>query len=222
MLPWVAVGNNDGADPVMAVIGEATLRGTKAIECDSTELDQIHRQSARAATIATPESQLASAHRTDQPRCEDGALPERRPRGSPADGAGAVEASRPGHDQAARGGRGSATLDLLPHVPGDGDHGVSVERGDARARAADHRARFAENDEALRPDGGHHLARRDRAHRDRDASSSGEQVALQGRGRAVRDFRRVRLRRRPRSAAGTRRSTTPAPRSPRSPRSELK
>ena len=40
--------------------------------------------------------------------------------------AGLVAASRPGHDQAAGGG-GSPALDLLPHVPGDGDHGVSVE-----------------------------------------------------------------------------------------------
>ena len=47
------------------------------------------------------------------------------------DGPGAVAASRSGDDQAARGGRGSAALDLLPHVSGDGDHGVSVERGDA-------------------------------------------------------------------------------------------
>ena len=81
--------------------------------------------------------------------------PECRPGGAEADGPGAVAASRPGHDQAAGGGRGSAALDLLPHVPGDGDHGVSVERGDARARAADRRARVAEDDEALRPDGGH-------------------------------------------------------------------
>ena len=51
------------------------------------------------------------------------------------------------------------------YVPGDGDHGVSVERGDARARAADRRARLAEDDEALRPDGGHDHRRRGRAHR---------------------------------------------------------
>ena len=81
-----------------------------------------------------------------------------------ADGPGAVAASRPGHDQAAGGGRGSAALDLLPHVSGDGDHGVSVERGDARTRA-DRRARLPEDDEALRSDGGHDH-RRDRAHRD--------------------------------------------------------
>ena len=39
-----------------------------------------------------------------------------------------VAASRPGDDQAAGGGGGSAGVDLLPHVPGDGDHGVLVER----------------------------------------------------------------------------------------------
>ena len=68
--------------------------------------------------------------------------------------------------KAAGGGRGSAALDLLPHVPGGRDHGVSVERGNARARAADRRARVAEDDEALRPDGGHDHRRRDRTHRD--------------------------------------------------------
>ena len=40
-------------------------------------------------------------------------------------------------DPAARRGRGAAALHVLPHVPGDGDHGVPVERGDAGARAAD-------------------------------------------------------------------------------------
>ena len=49
---------------------------------------------------------------------------------------------------------------------GDGDHGVSVERPDARASPADRRAGVAEDDEALRPDGGHDLARRNRTHRD--------------------------------------------------------
>ena len=80
--------------------------------------------------------------------------------------AGLDAASRPGHDQAAGGGGGSPALDMLPHVPGDGDHGVSVEWGDARTRAADRRARLPEDDEALRPDGGHDHRRRDRAHRD--------------------------------------------------------
>ena len=79
---------------------------------------------------------------------------------------GALAASRPGDDQAAGGSGGSPALDLLPHVPGDGDHSVSVEWGDARTRAADRRARLPENDEALRPDGGHNHRRRDRAHRD--------------------------------------------------------
>ena len=83
-----------------------------------------------------------------------------------ADGPGALVASRPGDDQAAGGRGGSPALDLLPHVPGDGDHGVSVEWGDARTRAADRRARLPEDDEALRSDGGHDHRRRDRAHRD--------------------------------------------------------
>ena len=61
---------------------------------------------------------------------------------------------------------GSAVVDVLPHVPGDGHHGVSVERGDARARPTDCRACVAEDDEAVRPDGGHGHARRDRTHRD--------------------------------------------------------
>ena len=41
-----------------------------------------------------------------------------------------------------------------------------VERGKARARPADRGARVAEDDEAVRPDGGRGLARRDRAPRD--------------------------------------------------------
>ena len=65
-------------------------------------------------------------------------------------------------------GRGAAGDDVLPHVSGDGHHGVPVERGDARARATDRRARVAEDDEALQPDGGHDHARRDRTHRDLD------------------------------------------------------
>ena len=69
-------------------------------------------------------------------------------------------------DQAAGVGGGAAGVDVLPHVSGDGDHGVSVERGDARARATDRRARVAQDDEAVRPDGGQDLARRDRTHRD--------------------------------------------------------
>ena len=80
--------------------------------------------------------------------------------------AGRDAASRPGDDQAAGGGGGSPALDLLPHVPGDRDHGVSVEWGDTRTRAADRRARLPEDDQALRPDGGHDHRRRDRAHRD--------------------------------------------------------
>ena len=60
---------------------------------------------------------------------------------------------------------GLPASDLLPHVPRDGDHGVPVERGNAGARAAERGARVAEDDEALRPDGGHDDGRR-RTHRD--------------------------------------------------------
>ena len=102
-----------------------------------------------------------------------------------ADGPGALAASRPGHDQAAGGGGGSPALDLLPHVPGDGDHGVSVEWGDARTRAADRRARLPEADEALRPDGGHDHHRRNRAHRDLE-------VGRPARRRSPRDVRAAR------------------------------
>ena len=97
---------------------------------------------------------------------EGRALPELGPHGAPADGAGARAASGPGDDQEARRGRGVAALDVLPHVPGDGDHGVPIERRDPRAGAADCGARVSEDDEALRPDGGHGDGRRDRTHRD--------------------------------------------------------
>ena len=56
----------------------------------------------------------------------------------PADRTGAAAAGGPGHDQAPGGGGGAAALDLLPHVPGDGDHGVPLERGDPRARPAEY------------------------------------------------------------------------------------
>ena len=66
--------------------------------------------------------------------------------------------------------RRAATVALPPSTcchtfRGDGDNGVSVERGDPRARAADRRARVAEDDEALRPHGGHGDHRRDAAFR---------------------------------------------------------
>ena len=96
-------------------------------------------------------------------RGEGTAVPERRPGGAAADGAGAVATARPGDDQAAGGGGGSLAVDLLPHVPGDGDHGILVERGDARARAADRGARVAEDDQALRPDGRCDQRRRDQS-----------------------------------------------------------
>ena len=55
-----------------------------------------------------------------------------RARGAPADGPGARTAGRPGDDQAPCRGRGAPAPDVLPHVPGYGDHGVPVEWGDAR------------------------------------------------------------------------------------------
>ena len=67
---------------------------------------------------------------------EGGALPDAGPGGAAADGPGARPAARAGDDQAARRGGGAAALDVLPHVPGDRDHGVPVERRDPRARAA--------------------------------------------------------------------------------------
>ena len=100
------------------------------------------------------------------------------PAGRRLDGPGALAAPRPGHDQAAGGGGGSPALDLLPHVSGDWNHGVSVDRGDARTRAADRRARLPEDDEALRPDGGHDHRRRDRAHRDLVSRTSGSRHNL--------------------------------------------
>ena len=66
--------------------------------------------------------------------------------------------------QAARGGRGAAVLDVLPHVPGDGYHAAYLSNGGTRP--ADRGTRVAEDDEALRPDGGYGDGRRDRAHRD--------------------------------------------------------
>ena len=98
-------------------------------------------------------------------RREGAAVSERRP-GGLAERSGARAPGRAGDDQAAGGGRGAAGVDVLPHVSRDGHHGVPVERGNARARAADRRPRVAEDDEAVRPDGGRDHARRDRTHRD--------------------------------------------------------
>ena len=92
------------------------------------------------------------------------------PAGRRLTGPGARAAGGSGDDQAAGRGRGAAAVNVLPHVPGDGDHGVSLARGDPRARAADRWARVAEDKEALRRDGGHGDGRRDRAHRDLSAT----------------------------------------------------
>ena len=93
------------------------------------------------------------------------AVSERRPLGAAERSAAGAE-GRAGDGQAAGGGSGAPGFDVLPHVSGDRHHGVPVERGDAGTCPADRRARVAEDDEALRPDGRRGLARRDRAHRD--------------------------------------------------------
>ena len=59
---------------------------------------------------------------------EGGAVSEREPGGGEADRPGVDAAGRPGHDQASGGCGGAAPVDLLPDVPGDGDHGIPVER----------------------------------------------------------------------------------------------
>ena len=44
----------------------------------------------------------------------------------------------PGDDQAAHRLRRAAAVDVLRHVPGDGDHGLTSRTGEPRAPAADH------------------------------------------------------------------------------------
>ena len=66
-----------------------------------------------------------------------GAVLERGPDGRTADGTAVDATGRPGHDQAAGGGRRPSGLDLLPHVPGDGVTVYLSNGGDAGARAAD-------------------------------------------------------------------------------------
>ena len=56
-----------------------------------------------------------------------GAVLERGAGGGEANGAGVDAAGSAGDDQGDR--CGPPALDVLPHVPGDGNHGVSVERG---------------------------------------------------------------------------------------------
>ena len=159
---------------------------------------RLHEKGATRHDVPAPPSGGRGAGRLPRAgrarRGDGGALPERRPGGAAADGPGAVAASRPGHDQAAGGGGGSPALDLLPHVPGDGDHGVSVEWGDARTRAADRRARLPEDDEALRPDGGHDHRRRDRAHRDLGGGRTARRRAPRDGRAARRDGRAARCR----------------------------
>ena len=58
-----------------------------------------------------------------RPRRPEGALVSERRPDRAADEAVAGAPRRAGHDQAPCGDRGAAGVDLLPHVPGDGDHG---------------------------------------------------------------------------------------------------
>ena len=180
---------------VSAVIG---MPAARLLPAGAPGVAQAPREGRHAARRPGPPSGGRGARRLPRAglarRGEDGALPERRPRGAAADGPGALAASRPGDDQAAGGGGESPALDLLPHVPGDGDHGVSVERGDARTRAADRRARLPEDDEALRPDGGHDHRRRDRAHRDLGGGRPARRRAPRDVRAASRDGRAARCR----------------------------
>ena len=76
-------------------------------------------------------------------------------------------------DQAAGRRRRRARQHVLPHVPGDRDHGLPAERRHARKGAADRQSRVAAHDEALRPQQRHADARRDRTHHAVSEASSG-------------------------------------------------
>ena len=54
----------------------------------------------------------------------------------------------PGDDQAAHRRRRAAAVDVLQHVPGDGDHGLTSRTGEPRPRAADRGTRVAEDTHA--------------------------------------------------------------------------
>ena len=60
----------------------------------------------------------------------------RRARGWP--GRALTRRAVPGDDQAAHRRRRAAAVDVLRHVPGDGDHGLTSRTGEPRAPAADH------------------------------------------------------------------------------------
>ena len=64
--------------------------------------------------------------------------------------------------------------------------------GDARARAADRGSRVSEDDEALRPNGGHGDGRRDRAHRDLSGVAAGRRCRCRSRPRDGRQVHRER------------------------------
>ena len=146
---------------VLPVNPAAAVRGPKHVVTTGATPVLAPAEARRLLAAIDPGTLAGRAGRRD-----GAALPECRPGGADTDGPGALAAPRPGDDQAARGRRSPVGIDLLPYVPGHGDPGVSVERRDARTRAADRRARLPEDDEALRPDGKHDHRRRDRAHRD--------------------------------------------------------
>ena len=144
-------------------VGDAAAGLLRAGKPGLVEAPREGREAARRAGPPPGGRDARRLRRSGRHRgAEGGALPERGPRWAPADGPDARTAARSGDDQAAGRGRGAVVLDVLPHVPGNGDHSVPVERGDAGARAADRRARVAEDDEALRPDRRRGDGRRDR------------------------------------------------------------
>ena len=116
---------------VSAVLG---MRRQDYYRQDARGVAQAPRE--RRTTARRPGSPPGGGGPRRLPRClrargrGGGAVSERGPGGGEAERAAADAAGGPGHDQAACGGGGPSALDLLPHVPGDGDHGVPLERGD--------------------------------------------------------------------------------------------
>ena len=101
---------------------------------------RLHEKGGRAARRAgAPPGRGKPSRRISGPsprRPEGPTVSERRP-GGPAQWSAAGAPRRAGDDQAACGRGGAAGVDVLPHVSGDGHHGVPVERRDSRARPAD-------------------------------------------------------------------------------------
>ena len=85
--------------------------------------------------VAEALDKYVEAAELDEPKAT--LLPERGAAGALADGTGAAAAGGPSDDQAAGRCRGASALDVLPHVPGDGDHGGEADHAgvDAAARS---------------------------------------------------------------------------------------